>query len=137
LKGHVPTPDSLVDEMVERLFAQAAPSPEDRLLDPGCGGGAFIAGILRWCEAKGVAAPKITGVELNPSLAAKARKRFAAYPSVNIVHADYLLSQPTTTYRFIIGNPPYVSLARGSRTDLDYLAWLLDHGYTMGNLKVQ
>ena len=111
MKGHVPTPDSLVDEMVERLFAQAVPSHEDRLLDPGCGGGAFIAGILRWCEAKGVAAPKITGVELNPSLAAKARKRFAAYPSVNIVHADYLLSQPTTTYRFIIGNPPYVSLA--------------------------
>jgi len=110
LKGHVPTPDGLVDEMVERLFDEARPNPEDALLDPGCGGGAFIAGVLRWCEANRAPVPKITGVELNPSLAAKARKRFAAYPAVNIIQADYLLSQAKTTYRFIIGNPPYVSL---------------------------
>ena len=110
MKGHVPTTDGLVDEMVERLFDGARPNPGDALLDPGCGGGAFIAGVLRWCEANGVAAPNITGVELNPSLAAKARKRFAAYPTVNIVQADYLLSPAKTSCRFIIGNPPYVSL---------------------------
>ena len=110
MKGHVPTPDRLVDEMVERLFDAARPEPTDALLDPGCGGGAFIAGVLRWCEAAGIAPPKITGVELNPALAAKARKRFAACPSVQIVQADYLLSEATASYRFIIGNPPYVSL---------------------------
>jgi len=96
--------------MVERLFDAARPEPSDALLDPGCGGGAFIAGVLRWCERAGVAPPKITGVELNPALAAKARKRFAAYPSVRIIQADYLLSKASTSYRFIIGNPPYVSL---------------------------
>lgn len=110
MKGHVPTPDGLVDEMVERLFDAGRPNPGDAILDPGCGGGAFIAGVLRWCEANRVPVPSITGVELNPSLAAKARKRFAAYPSVNIVQADYLLSPAKTSYRFIIGNPPYVSL---------------------------
>lgn len=96
--------------MVERLFDAARPNPDDAILDPGCGGGAFIAGVLRWCEANRVPVPKITGVELNPSLVAKARKRFAAYPTVNIVQADYLLSPVKTAYRFVIGNPPYVSL---------------------------
>lgn len=111
VKGHVPTPDDLVDSMVARLFASNEPVAGDSLLDPGCGGGAFIAGVLRWCELNGVTSPQITGVELNPSLAAKARKRFADYPAVRIVQADYLLSPVTTSYRFIIGNPPYVSLA--------------------------
>ena len=111
MKGHVPTPDALVDEMVARLFADASPRPEDRLLDPGCGGGAFIAGVLRWCQSNGVQPPQITGVELNPALASKARKRFADAPSVRIVHANYLVSPVGHPFRFIIGNPPYVSLA--------------------------
>jgi hypothetical protein len=98
--------------MVERLFYAARPNVDDSLLDPGCGGGAFIAGVLRWCEANRVPVPQITGVELNPSLAAKARKRFAAYPTVNIVQADYLLSPAKNAYRFVIGNPPYVSLGK-------------------------
>lgn len=110
MKGHVPTPDGLVDEMVERLFNAGRPNPGDAILDPGCGGGAFVAGVLRWCSANRVPVPEITGIELNPSLAAKARKRFAAYPTVKIVQADYLLSAAKTAYRFIIGNPPYVSL---------------------------
>lgn len=111
MKGHVPTPDALVDEMVARLFADAPPQPDDRLLDPGCGGGAFIAGVLRWCQARRTQLPQITGVELNPALASKARKRFADCPSVRIVHANYLVSPVNQPFRFIIGNPPYVSLA--------------------------
>ncbi|WP_256702904.1 HsdM family class I SAM-dependent methyltransferase [Burkholderia ubonensis] len=112
MKGHVPTPDALVDEMVERLFADNLPRETDQLLDPGCGGGAFIAGVLRWCKTNDLEPPKITGVELNPALAAKARKRFADYPSVQIVHADYLVTSLGQTFRFVIGNPPYVSLAK-------------------------
>lgn len=112
MKGHVPTPDTLVDEMVERLFADNSPRESDRLLDPGCGGGAFVAGVLRWCELKGIQPPKITGVELNPALAAKARKRFADYPNVQIVHADYLVTPVGHEFRFVIGNPPYVSLGK-------------------------
>lgn len=112
MKGHVPTPDALVDEMVLRLFADRPPRERDRLLDPGCGGGAYIAGVLRWCEANGVKPPNITGVELNPALVAKARKRFAGYPSVQIVHADYLATPAGEQFRFVIGNPPYVSLGK-------------------------
>lgn len=54
----------------------------------------------------------ITGVELNPALAAQARRRFASYPSVHIMHADYLLTPVGSQFRFVIGNPPYVSLSK-------------------------
>lgn len=112
MKGHVPTPDALVDVMVARLFAERPPRANDRLLDPGCGDGAFIAGVLRWCRASGLRPPRTIGVELNPALASKARRRFADYPSVQIVNADYLVSPAATPFRYIIGNPPYVSLTR-------------------------
>jgi len=50
MRGFVPTQKSTVDQMVELLFKNNRPKPTDRVLDPGCGPGAFIEGILRWCE---------------------------------------------------------------------------------------
>ena len=120
MKGHVPTPDVLVDEMVERLFKGRSPRKDDNLLDPGCGGGAFIAGVLRWCDIRRIAPPAITGVESNPALVAKARKRFAGHPGVRIVHADYLVTPVGQTFEFVIGNPPYVSLDKlGGKAQCD------------------
>lgn len=110
MKGHVPTPPDIVSQMVRRLFAHMQPQAHDRLLDPGCGDGAFIAGVLAWCENRRIAPPKIVGVELNPTLVAKARRRFSAIDAVEITHADYLKQDQPDTYRFIIGNPPYVAL---------------------------
>jgi adenine-specific DNA-methyltransferase len=112
MKGYVPTPDALVDKMVARLFLMAPPKPGDRLLDPGCGEGQFVAGVLRWCRKRGVAPPKIVGVELDPIRAEAARAHFAKEPSVEIVEGDYLALSFERTYRYVIGNPPYVSLAR-------------------------
>ena len=112
MKGHVPTPAALVDQMVQRLFAGAPPNENDRLLDPGCGDGAFIDGVLRWCLAHRIRPPRIVGVELNPSLVAKARRRFAGMRSVEIVNADYLGSVAAPQYRYVVGNPPYVSLVQ-------------------------
>jgi adenine-specific DNA-methyltransferase len=110
MKGYVPTPLALVDQMVERLFGGMCPAETDYILDPGCGDGPFIDGVLRWCAKNKIRPPRIVGVELNPALAAKARKRFRSEASVEVVHADYLLSPIDQRYRFVIGNPPYVSL---------------------------
>ena len=49
MKGFVPTPTETVDGMVELLFRERPPGSHDRVLDPGCGAGAFIEGIIRWC----------------------------------------------------------------------------------------
>lgn len=110
MKGYVPTPDSLVDIMVDRLFFGMSPESTDFVLDPGCADGQFIAGILRWCRTHKVRPPHIVGIELNPALVRKARKRFKGDACVEIVEADYLNSMPLPKFRFVIGNPPYVSL---------------------------
>lgn len=109
MKGFVPTPDALVDDMVERLFADAPPHPKAVVLDPGCGEGVFIAGVLRWCAQRGAAPPRIVGVEMHPGRAAEARRRFADDPSVEIHEADFLMEggEPAD---FVIGNPPYVPI---------------------------
>jgi SAM-dependent methyltransferase len=109
MKGFVPTPPETVDGMVELLFRGRPPGPDDRVLDPGCGTGAFIEGILRWCAKHGRALPRITGVESDPRHMDVLHRRFDGERAVEIVPADFLLSEPGT-YDFIIGNPPYVAI---------------------------
>lgn len=96
--------------MVERLFEGRTPSAESRILDPGCGDGAFIDGVLRWCQASGVPTPQILGVELHPGRSAQARARFAGVDEVRVETADFLRSGALGALDYVIGNPPYVAI---------------------------
>lgn len=109
MKGFVPTPIALVDEMVASLFDERQPRPTDRLLDPGCGEGQFIDGVLRYCAARGINTPAIVGVELEPQRARNARVRFRDDKSVTIVTGDFL-AETYGSFDFVVGNPPYVSI---------------------------
>ncbi len=109
MKGFVPTPDHVVDRMVGKLFAEGPPTASTRLLDPGCGNGEFIAGVMRFCTRRDWPLPTIVGIELDPDRAATASRRFHGVPQVEIRHGDFL--QPSRdTFDFVIGNPPYVSI---------------------------
>ena len=107
MKGYVATPDAVVDLMVAKLFAAGPPKPGSIVLDAGCGGGAMLAGIIRYCKARKIPTPRMTGVELNPALAAKASK----LPGVKIVNANFL-TLALRPMDYIIANPPYVSVAK-------------------------
>lgn len=109
MKGFVPTPPETVDGMVELLFRERPLGPDDRVLDPGCGTGAFIEGIVRWCAEHEHSLPCITGVESDPRHVSAARRRFEGERAVEIVQADFLLDEPGE-YDFIVGNPPYVAI---------------------------
>jgi len=111
-KGQVTTPAVIVDMMVEKLFSNMKPKPTDFVIEPGCGEGAFIEGILRYCDKLQLETPRIIGVELDANLAEKAGRRFANCASVEILEQDYL-DKPIAA-DFIIGNPPYVPI-----TELD------------------
>ena len=110
MRGFVPTQQTTVDLMVELLFRDKWPNETDRILDPGCGPGAFIDGILRWCTNNNVKTPQITGVELDAERAEKARKKFAAIPQIEIKTSDFLLDEVKGPFDYVIGNPPYVSI---------------------------
>jgi protein-L-isoaspartate O-methyltransferase len=92
MKGFVPTPDHLVDAMVEKLFASRWPRATDRLLDPGCGTGAFIHGVIRWCQRSGSPIPTIVGIDSDRELAATARRSFRGVDQVRIVAGEFLRS---------------------------------------------
>lgn len=109
MKGFVPTPPETVDAMVELLFRDRRPGPDDRVLDPGCGTGAFIEGVMRWCERHGCPLPRVTGVESDPRHVHVLRRRFGLNPAVQILHADFLLGE-RGEYDFIVGNPSYVAI---------------------------
>lgn len=109
MKGFVLTPEKIVDSMVEKLFDQSPPRKSDRILDPGCGTGAFIEGIIRWCSKNNKPLPHIIGVESNPIHIQETIRKFDKYPSVDIRHQDFLLST-TERYDYIICNPPYVPI---------------------------
>lgn len=109
MRGFVPTPEELVDRMVERLFVARPVDGGVSVLDPGCGDGLFIDGILRWCRRHNRPVPKITGIELHPSRCATAKRKFHKYSSIEIREADFLVDSKER-FDFIVGNPPYVSI---------------------------
>ena len=109
MKGFVPTPEPVVDLMVRRLFDGRPPTPDSLVLDPGCGAGEFVTGVLRWAEREGAAPPRVLGIELDPGRAGQARAAFASAPSVRIAEADFLAGDwPAADY--VVGNPPYVPI---------------------------
>jgi SAM-dependent methyltransferase len=116
MKGFVPTPHETVDTMVELLFRGRPPRPDDTVLDPGCGTGEFIDGIIRWCERQRLALPRVTGVESDPRHLPVLRAKYERLHAIHIRHADFLTGG-RTTYDFIVGNPPYVAITGLSHSE--------------------
>lgn len=109
MKGFVETPTDTVDLMVDKLFRDHPPSARSVVLDPGCGKGAFIEGLLRWCRTNGKAQPKIIGVDSDPRHIEFCRRRFEDLPDLELREGDFL-DAIDESYDFIIGNPPYVPI---------------------------
>ncbi|MGE3526042.1 MAG: class I SAM-dependent DNA methyltransferase, partial [Gemmatimonadales bacterium] len=109
MKGFVPTPSALVDRMVNKLFDGLPPDDGTTLLDPGCGTGAFIEGVLRWGERTGGRLPAITGIDSDPRLLAEAKGRLGSAAGVQLVETDFL-GALDGQFDYIVGNPPYVPI---------------------------
>ena len=101
LAGSFYTPPEIADFIIRWAFNG---KPHVKVLEPGCGDGAFLAGIQRAnCAYK-----SITGVELNPGEASKARALRLARSSV--IEGDFHSFCLATPERFdiIVGNPPFI-----------------------------
>lgn len=109
MRGFVPTPAAVVDLMVAKLFGEEPPPPGATVLDPGCGDGAFIDGVLRYCYSRGWQTPRIVGIELDPTRARPTAQRFRGRSQVEIREQDFL-APLSETFDYVIGNPPYVAI---------------------------
>lgn len=112
MRGFVPTPNKVVDHMVDLLFEGRDVGPGERLLDPGCGTGAFMDGVVRWSVATRAQLPQLTGIELNRQLALEAASHFRSHSNVSVKEGDFLGAALPSEYDYVIGNPPYVSILR-------------------------
>jgi adenine-specific DNA-methyltransferase len=111
VRGFVPTPPRVVDYMVDRLFRARPPRPGENVLDPGCGTGPFLAGIIRWHMRNLIELPNMVGIESQPDRARQAQIAFGSVPEIEIRQSDFL-TEPIENFDFIVGNPPYVPITR-------------------------
>ena len=88
------TPEWAAIELVERYFGGLTSS--DRVLEPSCGDGAFLRAIPRDVPA--------FGVEIDPSLAARAR----ASSGRAVILGDFRMVDLPLKPTAIVGNPPFV-----------------------------
>lgn len=95
--------------MVDKLFANKKPIANLTLLDPGCGEGEFIAGVIRWCENQRCGLPRIVGIEADPVRASVATAKFMRFAGIEIRNSDFLLPMEER-FDYVIGNPPYVPI---------------------------
>jgi SAM-dependent methyltransferase len=116
MKGFVPTPRETVDTMVELLFEGRVPRADSFVLDPGCGTGEFIDGVIRWCQQRQLALPRITGVESDPRHIPALRAKYNRLRAICIEHADFL-AETRALYDYIVGNPPYVPITELSEAE--------------------
>src|SRR3989338_670371 len=100
MKGFVPTPRETVDTMVDLLFRGRSPTADNTVLDPGCGTGEFIGGVIRWCQRRRLPLPRTTGVESEPCLRPALRAKYDRLRAVSIEHADFL-EDSRTAYDYI------------------------------------
>jgi adenine-specific DNA-methyltransferase len=116
VKGFFPTPERTVDLMIDKLFRTAPPNASSVVLDPGCGQGAFIEGIIRWCRGHSAPLPRIVGIESDPHHLGIANRRFSSIPQVQLHNADFLMPSKEQ-YDYIVGNPPYVPITQLSEAE--------------------
>jgi adenine-specific DNA-methyltransferase len=60
--------------------------------------------------------PRITGMESDPRHIPVLHALFGGFPGVRIVRGDFL-EEKRNSYDYVIGNPPYVSIAEISPTE--------------------
>ncbi len=121
-RGQFMTPPAVVRKVIDRIEV----SNPERILEPSCGNGRFIDGIVEWLEQRGdMAQPShVTGVEIDRSLAMSIDPLITdRHAEVDIHIGDFFnwylskanqnhlslhnkISRPET-YDLIIGNPPF------------------------------
>lgn len=106
--GQYMTPDWAAAELVERHFSDLKPG--ERVIEPSCGRGAFLRALPEHVE--------VWGVEVDPALAAEARRLSGR----QVIVGDFRMVDLPFVPRAVVGNPPFTT-----RTVLEFLdrAWNL------------
>jgi len=137
--GRYLTPFEVIDFMVKL----AAPRTDDRIVDPACGSGGFLGGLVSAIPVAGrdgFVKKNLVGCEIDPFCAAAARTFVelllpGEHPALRIFHHNGLYSEKRLgfgditaevvpgSFDLVIGNPPANASYSGGR-DADFVAGL-------------
>lgn len=106
-------------EVAEWLCAWAIRSPNDRVLEPSCGDGAFLAAAATAFAERGLPGPaiadRLTGVEILADEADRARARLRPLLGLRVldavVNGDFFgwwVGTDQSAFDAVIGNPPFI-----------------------------
>lgn len=95
-------------EVTRFLCEWAITSPDDRVLEPSCGDGAFLAAAVERLRELGGLVP-LRAHELHEGSATGARRLLATagYPG-RVMVGDFLATQASPSFDVVVGNPPYI-----------------------------
>ncbi|HUH04940.1 MAG TPA: N-6 DNA methylase [Kofleriaceae bacterium] len=98
------TPPALVDFVVQQTLGRVL-APGVRIIDPACGGGAFLVGAL----AAGARGADLVGVDIDPIAADVCRLALAmaGAPEATVITGDALGDAIDGAFDVVIGNPPW------------------------------
>lgn len=142
INGAFFTPDYIIDFMIGQL----SPEEHDQILDPSCGSGAFLIGLIRFYQKKfkkkikdivrdhifgvDILAYNVTRAKLLLTIAALENSEILEDADFNIITHDSLRADWATLFskskhdRFdiVLGNPPYVKFQDLSDENRAYLS---------------
>jgi hypothetical protein len=100
----------LAKKLVEKLFYNNPPEPDNRILYPGVGEGPFVDAVSEYCKQKGWPVPDGMAIEIDPTLTTKLDASLNGHP-VKFWEQDFLGEAiDLGKFEYIIGNPPYVPI---------------------------
>jgi hypothetical protein len=88
---YYPTPVAVVERIMADLYIR----PGQWALDPSCGCGRLLAGLRK-------AGAGVVGIEVDAGRAAQARAQ-----GFDVMHANFLETQPVPLYDYVVMNPPF------------------------------
>lgn len=80
----------------------------DRVLEPSCGDGAFIAAIVDRMRTLGGRNGSVVAHEFHPESAAQSQALLSAIDYGEVLVGDFLASPADPTFDAVVGNPPYI-----------------------------
>lgn len=108
LRGGYYTPPDVADWLAK----WAIQSGSDRILEPSCGDGVFLAAAAKMLRKyRKTTGGTVRGVEISTVEAEKARNRVSAAPSVTVEVADFfewVQANPDLRFDAVVGNPPFI-----------------------------